>query len=272
MGAGLTSEQNAVGLGSRTPLDTAHPINWYPRPIPDLDIPDLSPAERFHFYKALADNGDGFAAHQLANMVLGCGDSFRSEEELEVAVKSMRETFIFVEPWSGRETRANSEREAELFIELATRRFQVCGEVDGDPRDNYLHWLEVGAADRYTVAMLDYANTMDDRVAATELIREAWLAGDPNALAVLARKLNELYQDGTDPTANVPSAAAMYAFVELRIRRFPPSEDSVVGRITLDYLHQLREIEGLLQPHERDAAMAEARQMIESNGNCCYSH
>ncbi len=247
-------------------------VTWYDQPRPDYPHPNGSALDNYRYYKAFADEGDGFAAHQLANIVLGCFSSrFRTEDELNTAIRQMRETFSFVYPESGRIVRARDAQEAEIFIRSARNRFAICGEEVGAPRDEYGKWLEIGANDGYTVAMLDYANFVDDPVASVELIRSAWNLGDANALRSLAATLQGSYEDGTDPTANVPAYSAMYAFVELRKSRYPANEESVIGRITLRLQQELDEMGQLLLPHELEAAIADGKALIEANESCCYS-
>lgn len=256
-------DTNAVGLSV--------PVSFYDRPMPSWSVPSGGAVEEYEYFKYLAENGDGIAAHKLANMVHPCTtDYFRTREELDYAVQQMRETFSFVYPDTGHVVRADNAQAADIFERMAIRSHQICTRSSGDNRQSYRHWLEVAADAAHTVAMLDYANTLDDPEAALELMREAWLIGDPNGLLALSHELQALYETGVDPGAKVPAAAAMYAFVYLQQQRFSPSEESVVGRIALHYQRQLEELERLLLPHERRAAMEQAGEMIASNENCCY--
>lgn len=88
-----------------TGLDTAatdeHPITirWYDHPARSFVFPSGSPMENYRYYRSLAESGNGLAAHQLANLMLGCRhSSFRTQEELDTATKQMKETFTYVDP------------------------------------------------------------------------------------------------------------------------------------------------------------------------------
>ncbi len=249
------------------------PIRWYKRPRPSYSYLGQNAAEDYHYLKSLAEDGDAFAAHQLANMVIGCmTDQFQTQDELDSAVTNMKETFVFVYPESGQEARATNKNEAEIYALAATRQFQICMESVGDPRDAYLRWLKMAVDGGHPVAMLDYANKMDDPVAATKLMQVVWHLGDPRALYALARHLQGIYEDGTDPTVKVSAAAAMYAFVALHSLRYPPSGNTGAGGITLDYERELRDLERLLLPHERSMAIEQASELIANNKNCCYAN
>ncbi|MEM1261761.1 MAG: hypothetical protein AAGH76_05165 [Pseudomonadota bacterium] len=253
-----------------TQLESGLDIQWRERPRPAWNSPKGDTKAQLRALEELAENGDGFAAHRLANRVIGCDSSFRSTEELESAIKSMRETFVYTQPGSDIPSRASNAQEAEIFVMVAMQGFETCSQFEGDFREHYLHWLEIAANNNHTIAMLDYANTMHDRLAAVELIEAAWHLGESNALLVLANTLNEIYQNGLDPTAKVPAAAAMHAFVELHLMRYSPSNDSIVGQRALRYQQRLSEIDSLLLPHERDAAREQARTLIKENENCCF--
>ena len=247
-------------------------IRWYKRPQQAFTHPNGSPSENFRYLKALAETGDGFAAHQLANMVLGCSHgSFQTQQALDTAMSQMRKTFTYSIPETGHLVRANNAQEAEIFINTATKQFEVCKEVTGNPRDAYKKWLEIGVNDGHTVAMLDYGNRLKDPQAAVGLFRSAWLQGDPYALHTLADGLQEMYDDGIDPAAKIPAYAAMHAFVTLHSSVYSANTESVIGRIALDYRSKLSEMARDMLPDELETAVEQSKELIASNENCCYS-
>ena len=246
-------------------------INWRELPHRNFVFPNGTPLENYEYYKALAELGNGLAAHQLANMMLGCRHSFRTKEELDAGIVQMRETFTFTDPESKANVRIGEPAEVNQYIENATQQFENCRGFTHEQRTEHKVWLELAANNGHTTAMLDYGHQLEDPQASIELYRSTWREGDANALLSLAVGLEQIYDRGIDPSAKVPAYAAMHAFVTLLRAAHGADPERIVGRRTLRNQAKLEEMAKEMLPDELERAGELSRQLITSNENCCYS-
>jgi hypothetical protein len=249
------------------PLD----ISWRELPYQNFPFPNGSPSENYLYYRSLAESGNGFAAYQLAEMMRGCSDAFNSREELDSAIEQMRQTGRYFNPelhaivWIGDQADINAIAKAK------TLQFENCQAFTIEQRHEHSLWLELAVNNGYTLAMVEYGQRLDDPQVSLELYRTAWQQGSAEALLSLAEGLEQIYDDGIDPTAKVPAYAARHAFVTLLESAYGSNPERVVGRWTLRNRAQLDEMAKEMRPAELAAAVELSRQMISSNENCCFA-
>ncbi len=263
----LTNGQTDASSSELAPLI----INWRASPYPDFPFPKGSPLENYHYFKLLAESGNGFAAYQLAEMMSGCSHSFLTQEELDSAIAQLRETFTYVDPELNATVRLGDQAKVNEFITGQTKQFENCRDFTAEQRHEHLHWLELAANNGYALAMLDYGRQLEDPQASLELYRSAWQQGESYALLSLAEGLERIYDEGIDPTAKVPAYAAQHAFVTLLQETHGSDPERVVGRWTLRNRAKLDEMAKEMRQAELEAAVQLSRQMITSNKNCCFA-
>lgn len=246
-------------------------INWYEPPHRNFLFPNGSPLENYGYYKSLAESGHGLAAYQLANMMSSCSHMFLTRAELDEAIVQMRETFTYYNPKLDSKVRIGEPEKVNEYIESAIEHFESCNDFTAAQREEHEKWMELAANNGHTTAMLDYGRKLDDPVASVELFRSAWRQGDGNALLSLAEGLEQMYDEGIDPSAKIPAYAAMHGFVMLLRIAHGTNPDRVVGRWTLPNQAKLDEMAKEMFPHELETAVELSRTLITSNRNCCYS-
>jgi hypothetical protein len=253
-----------------TAQETAITINWRQSPYRDFPFPNGSPLENYHYYKSLAESGNGFAAYQLAEMMRNCSHTFLTRDELNAAKVQIRETFTFIDPERNVEVRIGEPADVDRYIENAIQRFENCSDFTVEQRQEHGKWMELAANNGYALAMIDYGNKLDDPEASVALYRAAWREGNGDALLSLAEGLERTYNQGIDPTAKVPAYAAMHAFVTLLTEAHGAGPERVVGRWTLRNQAKLDEMAKELLPSELETAVELSKQLITSNRNCCF--
>lgn len=262
----LRDSQSDASSSEAAPLD----IKWREPPYRDFPFPNGSPLENYHYYRLLAESGNGFAAYQLAEMMSGCSHSFLTQDELDSAIVQLRETFTYFDPELNATVRIGQQAKVNEFIEGKVQQFENCRAFTAEQRQEHGEWLELAANNGYALGMIDYGRGLDDPHASVELYRSAWQQGQPYALLSLAQGLERIYDEGIDPTAKVPAYAAMHAFVTLLQAAHGSDAERVVGRWTLRNQAKLDELAKEMLLPELEAARRLADQMISSNENCCF--
>ena len=245
-------------------------INWRESPYLNFPFPNGSPLENFRYFRLLAESGNGFAAYQLADMMRSCSHTFLTRDELASAISRLRETFTYFDPERNAVVQLGQQADVNKFIEMKRQLFENCREFSAEQRQLHDHWLELSANNGYTLGMLDYGRQLDDLQASVELYRGAWRQGSGHALLELAEGLERIYDQGIDPTAKVPSCAALHAYVTLLKIAYGMDPERVAGRQTLHYRTKLDQMTIKLLPRELDEALRLSRQMINNNKNCCF--
>lgn len=246
-------------------------ITWRKSPQLNFPFPNGTPLENYNYFMSLAESGDGFAAYQLAEMMRSCSHSFLTRGELDAAVAQLRETFTYFDPEHNATVRLGEQSDVNKFTEMKIQQFENCSAFTAEQRQEHGYWLELAANSEYPVGMLDYGSQLNDLQAAVQLYRGAWQQGAADALLSLAEGLEQIYDEGIDPTAKVPAYAAQHAFVTLLQAAHGADPERVVGRWTLRNQAKLDEMAKEMLPDELDAAVQLSRQMITSNENCCFA-
>ena len=247
-------------------------VRWREHPVRSIEHHTGEWPEKYQHYRQLAEQGNGIAAHVLANMVLGCAHvEFETREQLETAVTQMRETYTYFSPTNGQLVTLDAQDNIELLIDIATKSFEQCEGLTLDERRSTVKWYEVSANHGYSLGMLDYANTLSDPIVARDLRWRAWQIGDANGLLAYARDLRDAYDSGAEPDAKFEAFVAMHAFVTLRLARYGGADpDNVVGRINHSYQAELDALAILLFPEDLEAGKKQATDLLRMNPNCCY--
>ena len=277
-----TAKQNSAPLSQSPQADKTIPgsvgnneepiiINWYEPDHRNFPFPSGSPLDNYAYYKTLAEAGSGIAAYQLANLMRSCSGAFLTRAELDTAIAQMRRTFSYYDPEREATVRLSEPEKVEEFVESRIRHFENCKVFTAEQRQEHDMWMELASNNGHPLAMLEYGDKLDDPVAALELYRGAWHQGQGGALLSMATGLEKLYHQGIDPQAMIPAYAAMHAFVTILQTAYGANPERVVGRWTIRNQAKLDQMARELLPHELETATELARQLIESNKNCCYA-
>ena len=229
-------------------------IRWYKPPHRNFLSPNGSWLENYEYYKLFAESGSGIAAYQLASMMSSCNSAFLNRADLDEAIVQMQRTFTYFDPKLKSNVRIGEPEKVNEYIESYIDHFESCKDFTAGQRDEHEEWMELAANNGYTTAMLEYGRKLDDPIASVELYRNAWRQGDGHALFSLAKGLEQMYDEGIDPSAKIPAFAAMHAYVMLLRSAHGTNPDRVVGRWTLRNQAKLDEMAKVMFPDELEAA------------------
>jgi hypothetical protein len=242
-------------------------INWYAPQHHTLVHPQGTPLENYNYYKLASEAGFGLASYQLAIMMERCRQAFLTREDLEKAILEMNSTSTLVVPYAVRSLPVTN---PGTWVKGAVNDFEYCEGFTADQRDDSAMWLELAANQGLTKAMIHYGWKLHYQgpQAQVQLFESAWRLGDADALQWLAQGLFQIYDQGIDPTAKVPAYAAMHAYVTL-LRSAPER----LGESWISSAQaRLDEMAINLMPSEIEAAVGQSRELINENGNCCFSN
>lgn len=246
-------------------------INWYEPQDRKFLFPNGTPLENYEYYKVLAESGFGIASYQLANLMSSCSHAYLRRDELDEAIVQMRRTSTYYDPKRDATVRIGEPEFIEEYVLGKIAHFESCKDFTTEQRDESDRWMKLAANQGYTTAMLDYGLQLSDPQESVELYKAAWELGDGGALGILAEGMEQVYDQGIDPTAKVPAYVAMHAYVTLLRSAYGDDVERVTGRLTLRNQAKLDEMAREMMPDELEAAVEQSRELITENKNCCYS-
>ncbi len=159
-----------------------------------------------------------------------------------------------------------------LVLRNGTYLLNLCKGVTAQQKSWADFWLAKATELGDPYAALNYAEQLGNSLDAIPFWEAAWLAGEADALASLARLYREARS--TPPLCDPDRVQAYtYQYLYVRLMEATSPTDAPMGRIRGRLLAEAQDasqsLERELSVGERENAVAQAKAMLKANANCC---
>lgn len=245
-------------------------VRMRPGPKHVIKYPDVL-IDEYDSLRLSAENGHPESAFVLHRALEQCREqAYADEQELAEALETLRQTHIVVWP-NGRKARISDPTDVEGYESALTQPFKLCQGISAAQKAESNGWLEKAAKRGYRGAMMRLGEIHGNSEKALEVMQEAWLNG--HVLAVL--KLADLHRMGWSDGEklnrdDVAAYAHLYLYAQLMEPALGGSGD-LMASIHAEKRRELQLSAERLQPHELEQALEQAKAILKSNENCCYT-
>ncbi len=219
---------------------------------------------------ALAEEGNGAAAHEVYKLMSGCAAAPGTEAELEDAIGQLYSTFSIPDPAAPDGVRRlGSDTDLGQVESRLRSSFDRCRDVGGSENREPIDYLRIAAESGRFPVTLEYARLLekDDVAASIPYFEKAWEHGDVNA----ALALGEIYLRGYG--AEAPDRQKAYAYTYLGAQlsmSFHEGQEGEAAVLIRDIVEQRMEQRlSEFYPAEESAGTELAKSMLNANSNCC---
>lgn len=257
----LTSSHRLISLGNAGQVR----IRWHRKPVPRLSM-EGPPAEVYARLRDMAIEGDVEAAFRLWTMLDSCQFAYEKSEDLQSALNTLSQTQSVKLPEMD-EAKYVGDKSAKTYEEALRLSFEHCRGVTDEMKAEKTGWLKQASDVGYPLAMMNYSDVEKGYASAMDLETRRWQAGDSAAMLKLYELYQEKYISGEMPDNNIIAYAHLLVYRQISEKKWGPNSRRMEG-----LLPQFEIATALMRPNELEAASALARDLIESNPNCCFKH